>query len=98
MDARLSAAEASYLLPAATNAQQERAQALRLEAAEAHQAQLAQAGRRMLARLGDTVFGWVARARIRAELNSLSDRELADIGLSRGDIEHVLHRQGSQAA
>jgi uncharacterized protein YjiS (DUF1127 family) len=32
-----------------------------------------------------------ARARMRAELNTYSDRELSDMGLSRSDIEDVVH-------
>jgi uncharacterized protein YjiS (DUF1127 family) len=40
-------------------------------------------------RLADAVFGWPARARLRAELASLSERELTDIGLTRGDLDRV---------
>jgi uncharacterized protein YjiS (DUF1127 family) len=89
MDARLTRAEAAYLLPLPTTPELERARALRLEAAEASQAALTRAAGRALARLGDALFGWVRRARIRAELASLSDRELADIGLTRGEIDRA---------
>ena len=37
--------------------------------------------------------GWMQRRRAEAELRALTDRELADIGLSRGDIPYVL-REG----
>ena len=58
--------------------------------AEAYQAGLLRSLRHGLARVGDALFGWVKRARIRAELDSLSDRDLADIGLTRGDFGRVL--------
>jgi len=32
---------------------------------------------------------WRERARIRAELSSFSDRELWDIGVSRGEIDYI---------
>ncbi|TCZ57991.1 DUF1127 domain-containing protein [Roseicella aquatilis] len=51
---------------------------------------MAEAFSRGLARLGNALFGWVQRSRLRAELEALSDRELADIGLTRGDIRRVL--------
>jgi len=34
---------------------------------------------------------WVEESSVRHQLEELSDRELADIGLSRGDIEAVAH-------
>ncbi|MDO5621167.1 MAG: DUF1127 domain-containing protein [Paracoccus sp. (in: a-proteobacteria)] len=36
-----------------------------------------------------TVSRWLKSQTTRDELNRLSDRELADIGLSRYDIEHI---------
>jgi uncharacterized protein YjiS (DUF1127 family) len=90
MDARLTQAEAAYLVPAAPSAERERAVALRLAAGEAYQAGLLRGTANSLARLGHALFGWVGRARLRAELNALSDRDLADIGLSRGDIARVV--------
>jgi len=80
MDARLTQAEDAYLIPAAPAQERDRAQ--HIAAAEAYQAGLG----RGLARLGDALFGWVQRARLRAELAALSDRDLADIGLTRGEI------------
>jgi uncharacterized protein YjiS (DUF1127 family) len=89
MDARLTQAESAYLVSAAPSAERERAMALRMAAGKAYRASLLRGTTQRLARLGDMLFGWVERARIRAELDSLSDRELADIGLSRGDIGRV---------
>src|SRR4051812_29590169 len=90
MDARLTQAESAYLVSAAPSVERERAMALRLAAGKAYRAELLRGTARLLARLGDALFGWIGRARIRAELDSLSDRELADIGLSRGDIGRVI--------
>jgi uncharacterized protein YjiS (DUF1127 family) len=90
MDARLTQAESAYLVSAAPSMERERAMALRLAASKAYRARLLHGTAQLLARLGDALFGWVERARIRAELNSLNDRELADIGLSRGDIGRVI--------
>lgn len=36
---------------------------------------------------------WSRRRRTAAELNALSDRELADIGITRGDIGAIVGRQ-----
>lgn len=42
--------------------------------------------------------GWMQRRRAEAELRALTDRELADIGLSRGDILYVLREAREVAA
>ncbi len=39
------------------------------------------------------VAEYKTRARMRTELNSYSDRHLADMGLTRGDIEDVVRHQ-----
>lgn len=36
---------------------------------------------------------WSQRKKIRAELESLSDRELADIGIKRFDIDRVIREE-----
>ena len=46
-----------------------------------------------LARAFQAFSGWSQRRQAAAELNALSDRELADIGITRGDIGHVLHKR-----
>ncbi|MGF6308730.1 uncharacterized protein YjiS (DUF1127 family) [Bradyrhizobium sp. i1.8.4] len=37
----------------------------------------------------DAIQEWRKWERLRADLGSLSDRELIDIGISRGEIDHV---------
>ncbi len=39
--------------------------------------------------IAEPLAGWTARRQAAAELNALTDRDLADIGLTRGEIEHV---------
>jgi uncharacterized protein YjiS (DUF1127 family) len=41
-------------------------------------------------RLGERFRRWRARSGLRSELWSMNDRQLADIGISRGDIELVV--------
>jgi uncharacterized protein YjiS (DUF1127 family) len=43
-----------------------------------------------LQRMVSGFAGWMQRRRAEAELRALTDRELADIGLTRGDIAFVL--------
>lgn len=42
-----------------------------------------------LANASNTLIAWNDARIIRAELNRLSDRELDDLGLTRGDIDEV---------
>jgi uncharacterized protein YjiS (DUF1127 family) len=86
MDARITKAEAALLLPLPRNPAAEQIASLREAAGRANQTAVMQG----FARLADLVFGWPARLRLRAELASLSERELADIGLTRGDIGRVV--------
>lgn len=44
-----------------------------------------------LARAYRMVADWSRRRRTSTELNALTDRELADIGLTRGDIGHIVN-------
>ena len=46
-----------------------------------------------LAQAFQAVSEWSKRRRTAAELHALSDRELADIGLTRGEIGHIVHRR-----
>lgn len=97
MHARLNRAEAAYLLPATLSPAEERLRSLRIAAAEAHQAMLRRTATRLLARVGDALLGWVRRAQVRAELASMTDHELADIGIARGDIDRVVNGSASAA-
>ncbi|GGC60028.1 hypothetical protein GCM10011504_42830 [Siccirubricoccus deserti] len=83
MPAHFTKSEASYLLPATPVADQ--VEAIRLAASRARDA----AAMHGVARFVDRVLGWPARIRARAELAALSERELSDIGLTRGDIDRV---------
>jgi uncharacterized protein YjiS (DUF1127 family) len=83
MPAHFTKTEASYLLPTTPIADQ--VEAIRLAAAQARDA----AAFRGVARFVNRLLGWPARARARAELASLTARELSDIGLTRGDIDRV---------
>ena len=49
--------------------------------------------RQALALLRQRIAEHKERARLRNELNSYSDRHLADLGLSRGDIEDVVRHR-----
>lgn len=86
MDARMTKVEAALLLPLPRNLVIEQIEAVRQAASRANQAALMHG----FARLADAVLGWPARLRLRTELAALSTRELADIGLTRGDIERVV--------
>ncbi|MCR0984399.1 DUF1127 domain-containing protein [Roseomonas populi] len=59
------------------------------QANEARNAVIASGLQRILAGFA----GWMQRRRAEAELHALTDRELADIGLTRGDIPFVLAGQ-----
>jgi uncharacterized protein YjiS (DUF1127 family) len=71
-------------------------EAIRLAAVRARDEAIAQGVRRFFRRIGDAlaaigyaITAWPERHRTYENLRSLSDRELADIGLTRGDICHV---------
>ncbi|MFC7474343.1 DUF1127 domain-containing protein [Dankookia sp. GCM10030260] len=90
MDARLTQAEAAYFTSVGASPARDRAVAQRLAAGKAYEASLLHGAIRGLARLGNALFGWVERARVKAQLDSLTDRDLADIGLTRNDIGRVI--------
>ncbi len=46
----------------------------------------------VLARIVDTVMGWMDRARQRRHLAELDDRLLRDIGISRAEVEAEMSR------
>ncbi len=86
MSARITKAEVAFLFPTARNDAADRNEALRLAGARAHQA----AVMATLHRLADRVIGWPARARARAELSAMGARELADLGLTRSEIDAAI--------
>jgi uncharacterized protein YjiS (DUF1127 family) len=83
MSARIIKAEVAFLLPSLPAPAAERAETLRQTAAS--QAWAA-AGQR-LGRMVENLLGWPDRATARAELRDLTDRQLADLGLSRHEID-----------
>ncbi len=86
MSARITKAEVAFLFPTPRNDAADRAEQLRQAGARAHEAALLGGLTRLLAQLAS----WPARARARAELSSMSARELADLGLARGDIQDAV--------
>lgn len=96
MDARLTERELSRLLPPANFRDAEEREAIRHAAMAARDAAIA-AGIRRAARgvvaalttVAHAVANWPSKRRTYAELLSLTDRELADIGLSRADVSRV---------
>lgn len=46
-------------------------------------------GLTLFSRCRDALREWRKRGRMRAELDGLSDRELLDIGIARGEIDYV---------
>ena len=83
MSARITKAEVAFLFPFPRSDAADRNEALHLAVARAHQAAVVAT----FHRLADRVLGWPARARARAELTEMGSRELADLGLTRGDID-----------
>ncbi|HEY4254280.1 MAG TPA: DUF1127 domain-containing protein [Roseomonas sp.] len=98
MDARLTERELARLLrlPPANFRDAEEREAIRHAAVAARDAALVEGlrrtGRGIVAALNlvaRTLVSWPVKRRTYAELLSLSDRELADIGLSRADVSRV---------
>jgi uncharacterized protein YjiS (DUF1127 family) len=46
-------------------------------------------GLSILARIRDVLLEWLERDALRARLGGLSDQELLDIGIARGEIDYV---------
>lgn len=98
MDARMTKAEAALLLPAHKTPAADRVEAIRLAAAAARDAALASWLGRVFHRILDRVVEWQEKQLAMRELNALSDRELADIGLTRGDLPRILAKPARRAA
>ena len=90
MDARLTQQELGFLLPANQPRGMQEAEALRLAAAGARDAAVGRFFKRAVSRAWSGLKALVEMPRRMAvydELSALSDRELADIGMKRGDIQ-----------
>ncbi len=94
-----------HFLPTTSSRQAEEIIALRAAAMRARDEAIA-AGLKRAARsvvtwfkvLGETLANWPRRQQAYDELRSLTDRELADIGLTRGDIPRVFEPNFSMPA
>ncbi|WP_206667943.1 DUF1127 domain-containing protein [Teichococcus oryzae] len=69
------------------------AQSVQLEAARQRDEAVGQWLRKTLSAMFRAVVEYPRRRRIYDELSMLSDRELTDIGLTRGDIPHVFEAE-----
>ena len=58
-----------------------------------HAIGLTRVGVAVLSRCWTALLEWRRRAKIRDELYQMSDRELSDFGISRGEIEHIAARR-----
>lgn len=92
MHARIAKEEMSLLFATPRNAAAEQVEALRLAAGRAHDAAVVGGVRGFFARLGQALGDWNARRAAEAELRSLNDRQLADLGLTRADIPFAIRR------
>jgi uncharacterized protein YjiS (DUF1127 family) len=92
MDARSTKTELGDMLPFPPTREAQEVEAIRLAAAEARDAEVAGGFRRFLHGIGAVfvaIATWPRRQALLEELNALTDRELADIGLHRGDLARV---------
>lgn len=90
MNPRIAEAQAAPLMPFPANTRLNSAQAVQLEARRMRDAMLAAALRDLFAGTFGRLQAWRDRRRALAELRALSDRELADIGLSRSNLMAAL--------
>jgi uncharacterized protein YjiS (DUF1127 family) len=96
MHPRITETELALLLPTGASPETERARGLLLAALRLRDAFEATGLPRVLARVGGRLAEWNLRRRTVAELEALTDRDLADIGLTRGDIDRLA--EGADAA
>ena len=86
MDAHFSKAEGFFLLSPPRHPDADRILQTRAAAGAAREA----AFMAHLRRVATLLFGWPRRQRLLAELRAMSDRDLSDIGLNRGEFDRVL--------
>lgn len=72
-------------------------EATRFAAAAARDEALAARLRGAMTSVMEAVMAWPRKRRVIAQLAALSDRELADIGLTRGDFTHVFEVEARAA-
>lgn len=96
MTTEITKAEAALLIPTPPSRRQEEVEAIRLSAIRARDAAAIGAFGRIAQRAGaavahavEALVSWPQRLATYESLARLTDRELADIGLTRGDIGHV---------
>jgi uncharacterized protein YjiS (DUF1127 family) len=96
MDARITKQDLDFLLSNTHSREIREIQAIHLAAIRARDEALAAFLRRAFRAVGtaaaaivETLATWPQRRRVYDDLRSLTDRELADIGLSRGEIARV---------
>ena len=95
MDTLFTKSELHQLMSGARGPDVEQAEGRFLAALRARDAVLALG--HLLARAAAPLAGWSARRKATAELNALSDRDLADMGLTRGDIAYVASGAAARA-
>ncbi|HWL80642.1 MAG TPA: DUF1127 domain-containing protein [Roseomonas sp.] len=88
MNARITKPEFDSAIPSCANVLSN-AEAIRLEATRMRDEAIGRWIRNAARALFRAVAEYPRRRRVYEELATLSDRELADIGLNRGDITHV---------
>lgn len=105
MNAITAKAEAALLIPTPPSRREEEIEAIRLSAIRARdEATLGTIGRvarraaAAVAELVETVATWPRRQQTYENLARLTDRELADIGLTRGDIARVFDEDFARGA
>jgi uncharacterized protein YjiS (DUF1127 family) len=98
MDARMTKAEAALLLPSPNTPVADRIEAIRLAAAAARDATVTSWLGRAFHRVLDRLVEWQHNQLAMRELNALTDRELADIGLTRGDLPRILAKPARRPA
>jgi len=97
MNALITKAELARLIPHPRSREAERAQDLFLAALRARDALIATGLPHAFAWVAARLGTWLRRQRVIAELESLSDRDLADIGLTRSDIARLAAEEAEPA-
>ena len=97
MDARITKPEFDSAIPSAAQSM-DAARTVALEAMRARDEAIGQWIRKAVTSVFRAILDYPRRRRVYGELSLLTDRELADIGLSRGDITRVFEGDFEQKA